>query len=124
MINICWMGLGTDFEKEAIELTIPRYLDPLGGPVKREAKYLCSMVLYSEVGDKHYASKSFQVWSDIKQVNQWFAMNKSNSLEEWKKSAMRMRSIISFNGVYADKEDNIFIPPQLFLSSPKEVEGS
>ena len=57
---------------------------------------------------------------DIKQVNQWFAMNKSNSLQEWKK-AMRMRSIISFNGVYADKEDNIF-----FLhnsSSPLRMEG-
>ena len=70
---------------------------------------------------KQYALK-FSGMEDIKQVNQWFAMNKSNSLEEWKE-AMKMRSIISFNGVYADKEDNIFILPQLFLSSPKEVEG-
>jgi penicillin amidase/acyl-homoserine-lactone acylase len=57
---------------------------------------------------------------DIKQVNQWFAMNKSNSLEEWI-NAMKMRSIISFNGVFADKEDNIF-----FLhnsSSPSRKEG-
>ena len=58
--------------------------------------------------------------SDIKQVNQWYAMNKSNSLEEWLE-AMKMRSIISFNGVYADREDNIY-----FLhnsSSPLRKEG-
>ena len=57
---------------------------------------------------------------DIKQVDQWYAMNKSNSYEEWIE-AMRKRSIISFNGVYADKENNIF-----FLhnsSSPKRKEG-
>ena len=47
-------------------------------------------------------------------------MNKSNSLEDWQE-AMKMRSIISFNGVYADKEDNIY-----FLhnsSSPLRKEG-
>ena len=58
-----------------------------------------------EVGDKSYALR-FSGMADIKQVNQWFAMNKANSLKEWM-DAMKKRSIISFNGVFADKEDNI-----------------
>ncbi len=110
-------GSWQDFEKEVIELPI-KIFGPIRWTVKREAKFSAHGPVI-EVGDKQYALK-FSGMEDIKQVNQWFAMNKSNSLQEWKK-AMRMRSIISFNGVYADKEDNIF-----FLhnsSSPLRMEG-
>lgn len=110
-------GSWQDFEKEVIELPI-KIFGPIRWTVKREAKFSAHGPVL-EVGDKQYALK-FSGMEDIKQVNQWFAMNKSNSLQEWKK-AMRMRSIISFNGVYADKEDNIF-----FLhnsSSPLRMEG-
>jgi penicillin amidase/acyl-homoserine-lactone acylase len=58
--------------------------------------------------------------NDIKQVDQWYAMNKATSYEEWIQ-AMQKRSIISFNGVYADKEDNIFFIHN--SSSPKRKEG-
>ena len=91
---------------------------PIKWTVKREAKYSVHGPVL-EVADKNYALK-FSGMEDIKQVNQWFAMNKANSLEEWI-DAMRMRSIISFNGVFADREDNIF-----FLhnsSSPLRKEG-
>ena len=47
-------------------------------------------------------------------------MNKSNSLEEWQE-AMKKRSIISFNGVFADKEDNIYFLHN--ASSPRRKEG-
>ncbi|GIT34213.1 MAG: hypothetical protein Ct9H300mP4_05320 [Gammaproteobacteria bacterium] len=42
----------------------------------------------------------------IGQVEQWYRMNKSKSMEEWLE-AMRIRSIVSFNAVYADKKKNI-----------------
>ena len=59
-----------------------------------------------EVGDKSYALR-FSGMADIKQVNQWFAMNKANSLKRVD-GYHEKRSIISFNGVFADKEDNIY----------------
>ena len=106
-----------DITKEIIKLPI-KIFGPLKWTFEREAKYsLHGPVL--EVGEKSFALR-FSGMQDIKQVNQWFAMNKANSIEEWLK-AMRMRSIISFNGVFADKEDNI-----LFLhnsSSPLRKEG-
>lgn len=110
-------GQWEDFKKETISLPV-KIFGPIKWTVKREAKYsIHGPVL--EVADKNYALK-FSGMEDIKQVNQWFAMNKANSLEEWI-DAMRMRSIISFNGVFADREDNIF-----FLhnsSSPHRKEG-
>jgi len=110
-------GEWRDFTKEIIKLPI-KIFGPLKWTFEREAKYsLHGPVL--EVGEKSFALR-FSGMQDIKQVNQWFAMNKANSIEEWLK-AMRMRSIISFNGVFADKEDNI-----LFLhnsSSPLRKEG-
>ncbi|GIS76438.1 MAG: hypothetical protein CM1200mP12_21570 [Gammaproteobacteria bacterium] len=54
---------------------------------------------------------------DIKQVEQWYRLNKSKNMKDWL-DAMKLRSIVSFNAVYADKESNI-----IFLhnsSSPKE----
>lgn len=110
-------GEWQDFKKEIINLPV-KIFGPIRWTVKREAKYSVHGPVL-EVGDKNYALK-FSGMEDIKQVNQWFAMNKSNSLEEWI-NAMKMRSIISFNGVFADKEDNIF-----FLhnsSSPSRKEG-
>ena len=110
-------GKWKDFEIEIINLPI-KIFGPLKWTIKREAKYSAHGPVL-EVANKSYALR-FAGMNDIKQVNQWFAMNKSNSLDEWIK-AMKKRSIISFNGVFADKEDNIF-----FLhnsSSPKRLEG-
>ena len=110
-------GKWKDFEIEIINLPI-KIFGPLKWTIKREAKYSAHGPVL-EVANKSYALR-FSGMNDIKQVNQWFAINKSNSLDEWIK-AMKKRSIISFNGVFADKEDNIF-----FLhnsSSPKRLEG-
>lgn len=43
---------------------------------------------------------------DIRQVEQWYRMNKATNLEEWT-DAMRMQAIASLNVAYADKEGNI-----------------
>ena len=43
----------------------------------------------------------------IGQIEQWYRMNKSNNISEFK-SAMKMMQIPMFNTLYADKEGNIF----------------
>ena len=110
-------GEWKDFVIENISLPV-KIFGPIKWTVNREAKYsLHGPVL--ELGENQYALR-FSGMEDIKQVEQWYAMNKATSYDEWIK-AMRKRSIISFNGVFADKEDNIF-----FLhnsSSPKRSEG-
>ena len=47
-------------------------------------------------------------------------INKAKNLEQWTE-AMKMRSIISFNGVYADRKGNIFFIHN--SSSPNRIEG-
>ena len=110
-------GEWIDFTKETIKLPV-KIFGPIKWTVEREAKYSQHGPVL-EVGDKSYALR-FSGMKDIKQVNQWYAMNKSQSIADWI-SAMKKRSIVSFNGVFADKEGNIF-----FLhnsSSPLRKEG-
>ena len=42
----------------------------------------------------------------MRQVEQWFAMNKAQNLEEWR-DALRIHAFASFNLVYADRAGNI-----------------
>ena len=110
-------GEWKDFTKETIKLPV-KIFGPIQWTVERDAKYSQHGPVL-EVGDKSYALR-FSGMKDIKQVNQWYAMNKSQSIADWI-SAMKKRSIVSFNGVFADKEGNIF-----FLhnsSSPLRKEG-
>ena len=110
-------GEWIDFTKETIKLPV-KIFGPIKWTVERDAKYSQHGPVL-EAGDKSYALR-FSGMKDIKQVNQWYAMNKSQSFADWI-SAMKKRSIVSFNGVFADKEGNIF-----FLhnsSSPLRKEG-
>lgn len=110
-------GEWKDFVVENIRLPV-KIFGPIRWTVNEEAKYsLHGPVL--ELGEKQYALR-FSGMEDIKQVDQWYAMNKSTSYEEWVE-AMKKRSIISFNGVFADKENNIFFLHN--ASSPKRKEG-
>jgi len=43
---------------------------------------------------------------EVRQVEQWMAMNHAQTLDEWR-DAMRMHAIVSFNFVYADNTGNI-----------------
>lgn len=49
----------------------------------------------------------FAGYGDIRQVEQWFHMGKSKTIEEFE-AALRMRSIPSFNVGYADNKGNIW----------------
>jgi penicillin amidase/acyl-homoserine-lactone acylase len=44
---------------------------------------------------------------NVRQVEQWYRMNKARNLEEWQ-NAMRIRAIPSFNCAYADRKGNIY----------------
>ena len=113
LLDDVWLNL----EKETIELPV-KIFGPINWTVKREVKYSKHGPVL-EIGEKSYALR-FAGMEDIKQVEQWYKLNKANNLKEWI-NAMRMRSIISFNGIYADKKGNIY-----FLhnsSSPKRLEG-
>ena len=109
LLDNVWLNL----EKENIELPV-KIFGPINWTVKREVKYSKHGPVL-EIGEKSYALR-FAGMEDIKQVEQWYKLNKANNLQEWI-NAMKMRSIISFNGIYADKKGNIY-----FLhnsSSPK-----
>ena len=57
---------------------------------------------------------------EMRQVEQWLAMNKAQSLDDWL-DAMRMQAFASFNFVYADKLGNtLFVHNSL---TPKRVSG-
>jgi penicillin amidase/acyl-homoserine-lactone acylase len=57
---------------------------------------------------------------DIRQVEQWYRMNKARNFEEFKR-AMEMRAIPSLNCVYADRQGNTFYLYNAFL--PMRAEG-
>jgi acyl-homoserine-lactone acylase len=57
---------------------------------------------------------------ELRQVEQWLAMNKAQTLEDWR-NALRMQAFASFNFVYADREGNsMFVHNSL---TPKRVAG-
>ena len=105
------------FEKKTLKLPIKLW-GPFWWTFKREAKYSThGPVLETDYG--LYAIR-FSGMEDIRQVEQWFRLNKAKNKTEWL-DAMRLRAIVSFNVVYADKDSNI-----IFLhnsSSPDRKEG-
>ena len=67
---------------------------------------------YSKYGpvirnDKGYFAFKMSVFDEIRAVEQWYNMNKSQNLNEFKE-ALEMVAIPSFNIMYADRYDNIF----------------
>ena len=116
--NEYWLdGKWVPFKKKNLKLPIKLW-GPFWWTFNREAKYsIHGPVLETDHGV--YAIR-FSGMEDIKQVEQWYRLNKSKNKKDWL-DAMKLRSIVSFNAVYADKESNI-----IFLhnsSSPKRKEG-
>ena len=77
---------------------------PFRWTIRRKAKHSAHGLVF-ETKSGVYAVR-FAGMNDIGQVEQWYRMNKSTSMEEWLE-AMRIRSIVSFNAVYADRKKNI-----------------
>ena len=49
----------------------------------------------------------FATWGEVRQVEQWFRMNKARTFDEWL-DAMRMAALPSFNTAYGDEAGNIY----------------
>ena len=96
-------GLWVDFEIRTLKLPT-KLFGPFKWTIRRKAKYSKHGPVF-ETKSGVYAVR-FAGMNDIGQVEQWYRMNKSTSMEEWLE-AMRIRSIVSFNAVYADKKKNI-----------------
>jgi len=58
--------------------------------------------------------------NELRQVEQWFAMNKATDFDSWK-AAVDLNYIASFNFVYADQDGNIFFIHNAML--PKREPG-
>ena len=93
-----------ELEKEIVSIKI-KIFGLFNWTIKREALWsVHGPVLQFEHGT--YAIR-YAGLGDIRQVEQWYRMNKAQNFKDWK-SAMHMRSIPSFNSVFADYTGNIF----------------
>lgn len=97
-------GEWVDFEKFKIPVKV-KLFGPIKWTFKKEALWsVHGPVLRLSHGD--YAFRYSGIDGEIRQVEQWYKMNKSQTFEEWK-DAVSMMSIPSLNCAYADKAGNI-----------------
>ncbi len=103
-VNQYWYdGKWRDFEVESVEIKV-RVLGFL--PVSVTRPVLRSV--YGPVLRLTYGTYAIR-WAgigDVRQVEQWYRMNRATSFEEWQ-DAMRMQAIASFNAGYADRSGRI-----------------
>ncbi|NOY42699.1 MAG: acylase [Planctomycetes bacterium] len=97
-------GEWLDFEVRQVPLEV-KVWGPIRWTVKREALW---SVHGPAVRQSHgvYAIR-YANMGDVRQVQQWYEMNKATNFEEWK-TAMQLRANASLNSIYADKEGNIY----------------
>lgn len=97
-------GEWRDLEVETIDLEV-RLWGAITWTVKQEALYS----VYGPTVRRPFGTYAirYATYGDIRQVEQWFKMNKATNIDEFE-DAMRMRAIPSLNVGYADKEGNIW----------------
>lgn len=77
-------------------------------PVPKKSFYsVHGPVLQSSKNKNEYYAFRYPAFMDIRAPEQWYRMNKAQSLEDFR-TALDMMSIGLFNIIYADKADNIF----------------
>lgn len=96
-------GKWIPFKESLIRLPV-KIFGPIKWTFKRQFKESVHGPVF-ENDDGVFAVR-FSGMRDIRQVEQWYRMNKSQNLDQWL-SAMSLQSIVSFNAIYADKEQNI-----------------
>ena len=97
-------GKWKTFEKSKVSIPV-KLFGPIRWTFKREAIWsIHGPVIKNSQG---VFAIRYSGFGEVRQVEQWFRMNKSKNLKEFKK-AMSMMALPMFNTVYADKEGNIF----------------
>ena len=97
-------GEWKNLEKSKISIPV-KLLGPFRWTFTREAlRSIHGPVIRNEQGTFAIRYSGFD---EVRQVEQWFRMNKANNLEDFT-NAMSMMALPMFNTVYADKIGNIF----------------
>ncbi len=96
-------GEWRDLEKREIPIEVE-----LWGPISWTFYEDAYWSVHGPVVKKPHAAYAirFSRYGELRQVEQWFRMNKATDLASWKE-AMAIHAIPMFNTVYADKEGNI-----------------
>jgi penicillin amidase/acyl-homoserine-lactone acylase len=96
-------GAWRDFETETITIRVK-----LWGPFSFPSKQTLRRSVHGPVFDtpNGFVAVAFAGAGNIRAVEQWFRMNKSQTYAEWQE-AMAVQGIPSFNFVYGDAEGNI-----------------
>ena len=111
-------GRWREFEIKQAKIEV-KILGPITWTFKRE-------MLWSIHGpairtEKGVFAFRYSGYGEVRHVDQWYKMNKSNNLDEFI-SAMKMQAIPMFNTMYADKSGNIFYVYNALL--PQRTSGS
>lgn len=97
-----------DGEWKAFERSESRFrvklFGPFSLPIKRD-------VLWSDHGpvlptESGFYALRFAGMGEVRQIEQWHAMGKARSFEDWK-AALNMGALLSFNIIYADRDGHI-----------------
>ncbi len=96
-------GAWRDFDMETITIRVK-----LWGPFSFPSKQILRRSVHGPVFDtpSGFVAVAFAGAGNIRAVEQWFRMNKSQNYDEWQ-AAMAVQGIPSFNFVYGDAQGNI-----------------
>lgn len=110
-------GEWLDLEVRSAPIKV-KLLGPISWTFKREVLWS----VYGPVVRRPHGTYAVRYagMGDVRQVEQWYRMNKARTLSEWK-DAMRMQAIPSLNCGYADREGNIYYVFNALL--PMRAEG-
>lgn len=111
------VGQWRDFEITQSKFRV-KLFGPFSLPVTRDVLWSAhGPVLGTETG--FYALR-FAGMGEVRQIEQWHAMGKATSFEQWK-AALDQNALLSFNIIYADK--NGHIGALYNARMPKRIEG-
>ena len=94
-----------EFDRKRVKINIR-----LWGPLSWTIRPVVLASVHGPVvryGDRAATALSFAGYGEVRQLEQWYRMNKACNLDEFK-DAMGLLGLLSLNTVYADKDGNIF----------------
>lgn len=97
-------GEWRDFERATARIKV-RLFGPISWTFKRELLWSVHGPAVRRAGGAR--AVSFAGYGEVRQIEQWFRMNKARNIEEFL-TAMRIGGLASLNTLYADKEGNVF----------------
>lgn len=110
-------GEWLDFEISKAEFRV-KLTGPFSLPIKKDM-YWSKHGPVLETSHGFYAVR-FSGLGEVGALDQWYAMSKAKSLDEWK-AAIAQNGVLSFNIVYADKDGNI---GEIYNAKmPKRIDG-